>query len=76
MKGKRLKENEIGELYSGDIITPGYWNNSVATRDKIKDGWLHTGDLVCSDSEGYLYPEKMICIFWRENIYPQRLSFV
>jgi fatty-acyl-CoA synthase len=42
----------------GDIITPGYWNNSVATRDKIKDGWLHTGDLVCSDSEGYLYLKR------------------
>jgi fatty-acyl-CoA synthase len=40
-----LKENEIGSCIQGDIITPGYWNNSVATRDKIKDGWLHTGDL-------------------------------
>jgi hypothetical protein len=25
--GNGSKENEIGELYSGDIITPGYWNN-------------------------------------------------
>ncbi|MEZ7504169.1 class I adenylate-forming enzyme family protein [Flavobacterium sp. Arc2] len=77
--GKRLKENEIGELcIQGDIITPGYWNNSVATRDKIKDGWLHTGDLVCSDSEGYLYLKGRkddMYISGGENIYPQEIEF-
>jgi len=77
--GKRLKENEIGELcIQGDIITPGYWNNSVATRDKIKDGWLHTGDLVCTDSEGYLYLKGRkddMYISGGENIYPQEIEF-
>ncbi|MBX9886376.1 MAG: AMP-binding protein [Flavobacteriaceae bacterium] len=77
--GKSLKENEIGELcIQGDIITPGYWNNSVATRDKIKDGWLHTGDLVCSDSEGYLYLKGRkddMYISGGENIYPQEIEF-
>jgi fatty-acyl-CoA synthase len=78
-KGKRLKENEIGELcIQGDVITPGYWNNSVATRDKIKDGWLYTGDLVCSDAEGYLYLKGRkddMYISGGENIYPQEIEF-
>jgi fatty-acyl-CoA synthase len=77
--GKWLKENEIGELcIQGDVITPGYWNNSVATRDKIKDGWLHTGDLVCSDAEGYLYLKGRkddMYISGGENIYPQEIEF-
>ena len=77
--GKRLKEDEIGELcIQGDIITPGYWNNSVATRDKIKDGWLYTGDLAYSDSEGYLYLKGRkddMYISGGENIYPQEIEF-
>lgn len=77
--GRLVKENQIGELcIQGDIITPGYWNNSVATRDKIKDGWLHTGDLACCDSEGYLYLKGRkddMYISGGENIYPQEVEF-
>lgn len=77
--GKLVKENQIGELcIQGDIITPGYWNNSVATRDKIKEGWLHTGDLACCDSEGYLYLKGRkddMYISGGENIYPQEVEF-
>jgi fatty-acyl-CoA synthase len=77
--GQLVKEDEIGELcIQGDIITPGYWNNSVATRDKIKEGWLHTGDLACRDSEGYLYLKGRkddMYISGGENIYPQEIEF-
>ena len=31
----------------------GYYNKPEATADKIRDGWLHTGDMAVKDAEGY-----------------------
>ncbi|MFO7557721.1 MAG: AMP-binding protein [Desulfobacterales bacterium] len=32
-----------------------YYKNKDASKEKVRDGWLYTGDLVRKDSEGYLY---------------------
>lgn len=32
-----------------------YWKNEKATGEKVTDGWLHTGDLLQKDENGYLY---------------------
>ncbi len=32
-----------------------YYKNREATSDKMRDGWLYTGDLVYSDEGGYIY---------------------
>ena len=51
-----VKENEPGEFcIRGNVVTPGYWNNSTYTCQKIKEGWLHTGDMVKMDPEGFMY---------------------
>lgn len=77
-KGDVLPPNEVGELcIKGDIVTPGYWNNSVKTNNKIKKGWLFTGDFAYSDAEGFLYMKGRkndMYISGGENIYPQEIE--
>ncbi|KAJ7953377.1 4-coumarate--CoA ligase-like [Quillaja saponaria] len=55
--GSSLPPGCIGELWlRGPAIMKGYLNNKEATMSTIDiDGWLHTGDLVYFDQDGYLY---------------------
>lgn len=76
--GELAKTNEIGELcIKGEVVTPGYWNNSVKTKSKIKNGWLHTGDFAHRDEDGFLYikgRKNDMYISGGENIYPQEIE--
>jgi fatty-acyl-CoA synthase len=29
----------------------GYWDDDARTREAIRDGWMHTGDLATLDNE-------------------------
>lgn len=46
---------EIGVRYDPDPITfKEYWNNPEKTAEKVKNGWLRTGDLGRQDEDGYV----------------------
>jgi len=52
---------DVGQGEAGEVVvrapwnTSGYWANEKQTRDLLKDGWLHTGDIGRMDAEEYLY---------------------
>lgn len=55
-EGKELPLGEKGEIVvKGENVMLGYWKNEQATRETIKDGWLHTGDMGYMDADGFLY---------------------
>jgi len=46
-RGNDAPPGQVGELvFRGEAITKGYWNQPQATQEVIRDGWLHTGDLM------------------------------
>jgi len=56
--GNLVSTGEAGELMfkvkSGTSAVE-YYKNEDATREKSKDGWLNTGDLVRQDKDGFIY---------------------
>jgi acyl-CoA synthetase (AMP-forming)/AMP-acid ligase II len=62
----------------GEVLTEtttrmqGYWNNTTATLDAVRDGWYHTGDMGYLDDENFLFlvdRKKDMIISGGENIY-------
>jgi len=54
--GNELPVGEKGEIViRGGNVMHGYWKNEAATKEAIRDGWLHTGDMGYMTKEGYLY---------------------
>ncbi|MBM3275747.1 MAG: long-chain fatty acid--CoA ligase, partial [Candidatus Sericytochromatia bacterium] len=70
--------DEVGELLiRGPHVIPGYWRNAEASSQALRGGWLHTGDLVRRDPEGYTYivdRKKDMFISGGENVYPAELE--
>lgn len=76
--GIELPRGEVGELL---IRSPsnmvGYWKLEDATRDALRDGWMHTGDAASMDEDGYIYIQdrmKDMIVSGGENIYPAQVE--
>jgi long-chain acyl-CoA synthetase len=70
----------IGEMIiKGANVMKEYYRNPEKTAETIRNGWLHTGDLVRQDEEGfitYIDRKKDLIISGGENIYPVDLESV
>jgi acetyl-CoA synthetase len=56
--GKALPPDEVGEVAvraPDPVMFLEYWNRPEATAEKVRDGWLRTGDLARADADGYLW---------------------
>ncbi len=67
-----------GELWLRSAsVMDGYWNNSVATIEALRDGWLRTGDVGYADAAGNVFlvdRKKDMIISGGENIYSQEVE--
>jgi crotonobetaine/carnitine-CoA ligase len=51
--GHDVAPGTTGELLlRNPAVTPGYWEMPEETASTVRDGWLHTGDLVTEEPEG------------------------
>lgn len=54
--GRPLKPGETGELIAnGKNIMKGYFRDPRGTKEVLRHGWLHTGDLATVDEEGFIF---------------------
>lgn len=71
---------ETGELaVRSPANCSGYWNDPVATAQLLRGNWLHTGDLMRRDAEGYYWfrgRKKQIIVRGGSNISPQEVEEV
>ncbi|WP_354682796.1 AMP-binding protein [Cupriavidus necator] len=76
--GQIVPTGTTGELCTrGYSVMQGYWDDDERTREAIRDGWMHTGDLATIDDEGYcniVGRVKDMLIRGGENIYPREIE--
>jgi acyl-CoA synthetase (AMP-forming)/AMP-acid ligase II len=84
--GVRIVDNEGADVPTGQVgeilltspgVMKGYWNNTVATLETLRDSWVHTGDVGRLDTEGFLYlvdRKKDMIISGGENIYSREVE--
>jgi acyl-CoA synthetase (AMP-forming)/AMP-acid ligase II len=54
--GELLPLGTEGELcVRTPTLLKGYWNKPDATRESLRGGWFHTGDIGVIDTDGYLH---------------------
>jgi fatty-acyl-CoA synthase len=78
-EGNALPDGRVGEIvFKGPSVTPGYFQNPEASRQLLKGGWLHTGDLGFI-MNGDLYisgRQKDLVIINGKNYPPQAIEWV
>jgi long-chain acyl-CoA synthetase len=72
------EDAEEGELWIRcPYVCLGYYNEPEITRQKLTDGWLHTGDIFCKDKAGFFYFRSRIDDMFScggESVYPKEVE--
>ena len=79
-RGIDVERGGVGEMVIRSAANClGYWNDPESSARLFGGGWLHTGDLVTQDEDGYLWFRgrlKQIIIRGGSNISPQEVEEV
>lgn len=72
----RIQDGEI--CVKGDIVMAGYFEDDVATREVLEDGWFKTGDIGYLDEDGFLFvtgrKKNLIILSNGKNVAPEELE--
>lgn len=76
--GNEVARGCVGEiLVKSEATMIGYWKDTDATAQALRDGWLHTGDLARIDEDGYYWfagRKKEIIVKGGANISPMEIE--
>jgi long-chain acyl-CoA synthetase len=77
---KEVPTGQVGEIVCrSEAMMIGYWQMPEETEKKLRNGWLHTGDLGRMDQDGYVYiveRKNDLIISGGVNIYPREIEEV
>jgi long-chain acyl-CoA synthetase len=75
-----VAQGEVGEVViRGHNIMKGYWQRPDATKEAMRGGWFHSGDMARTDEDGYFYivdRKKDMIIRGGYNVYPREVEEV
>jgi acyl-CoA synthetase (AMP-forming)/AMP-acid ligase II len=78
--GVILADGTPGEIcVQSDLAMTGYYRNSAATQEVLRDGLIHTGDIGFLDGDGFLHivdRKKDLIITGGFNVYPAEVEQV
>ena len=75
-----VADGEVGELcVRSPLVMNGYWKQPELTRQTLRGGWLHTGDMARRDANDYYHlvdRRKDMVISGGFNVYPKEVEDV
>ncbi len=78
--GSDVAPGTVGEIIAqSDSIMAEYWRRPDETKETIRDGWLHTGDMGFYDEKGFIYivdRKKDMIVSGGENVYSREVEDV
>lgn len=79
-EGSEVSLGQVGEIaVRGANVMKGYWKMEEETRQALRGGWLHTGDMARRDEEEYIFlvdRKKDVIKSGGENIYSREVEEV